>query len=607
MLKKIFFITITALVGFLIFMLLVLPATPGKGEAVFSGNSFAVKNIRVFDGQIMHENYSLIIKGGVITQMGEQVKIPKGLQTYDGAKKTLLPGLIDAHTHTYGTALKDSLRFGVTTNFDMFTSAQTLKDMKAKRSGTLETAEADLWSAGIMATAPGGHGTQYGFAIETLTHPDEANAWVTRRLAEGSDYIKLVYMPGRSNLNSLDLQTASALIKAGHEQGVLVLAHISTLAAAQDMLDAGVDGLVHIFTDKPASKEFIAQATANNVFIIPTLAVMASVAGENPGADLLANELVSPYLTPSQKQGLATDFGAAWPGFDLDIALENTRKLHAAGVVVLAGADAPNPGTTHGASLHQDMALLVRAGLTPLEALSAATHAPALAFGLKDRGRIDVGLRADFVIIDNNPDEGISRSFAIDSIFKNGYLVKRERQDASNTDASPIIANAILGHFNTDLNPPEDLAAQGFAWSTTDDRIANGKSEAEISHINLGADKTGGALRVNAQVKPGFFFPWAGVYFGHPAQKAHNIEAYKTLSFQVRGTPGVYTAMIFTSGSAGAPPSQNFEVTPDWQTITLEMKNFKGLNPKLFTGLAITAGPGQGIFDYEIDTVTLGK
>ncbi len=607
MLKKIFFITITALVGFLIFMLFVLPTTSDKEAVVFSGNSFAVKSIRVFDGQKMHDNYSLIIKDGVITRMGERVNIPKGLQTYDGANQTLLPGLLDAHTHIFGPALKDSLVFGVTTNFDMFTRAQTLKGMQLKRNGILETTEADLWSAGIMATAPGGHGTQYGFAIETLTRPDEASAWVARRIAEGSDYIKLGYMPGRANLNSLDLQTASSLIKAGHEQGVLVVAHISTLAAAQDMLDACIDGLVHIFADMPASEEFIAQAAAANIFIIPTLAVMASVAGEKPGGDLLANELVTPYLTAAQKQGLAAGFGTAWPDFNLDIALENTQKLHKAGVAILAGSDAPNPGTTHGASLHQEMALLVRAGLTPLEALNAATSAPALAFGLKDRGRIEVGTRADFVVIGGNPDENISLSFAVDNIFKNGYAVKRVRQSISNTDTSPRLANAKLGHFDTDLNPPEDLAAQGFAWSATDDKIANGKSEAKISHINLGADKTGGALRVSAQVRPGFFFPWAGAYFGHPAQKAHNIEAYKTLSFQVRGTPGVYTAMIFVSGSAGAPPSQNFNITNDWQTIILNIEDFRGLNPKLFAGLAITAGPTPGVFDYEIDTVTLGK
>ncbi len=607
MLKKIFFITITALVGFLIFMLFVLPATPDKEAEVYFGNSFAVKNFRVFDGQKIHENLSLVIKDGVITQMGERIKIPKGLQTYDGAKKTLLPGLIDAHTHIFGSALKDSLRFGVTTNLDMFTSVQTLTDIKVKRSGTLDTMEADLWSAGILATVPGGHGTQYGLSIETLSKPEQASSWVTRRLKEGSDYIKLVYMPDNRHFNSLDLATASALIKAGHEQGVLVVAHISTLAGAQDMLDANIDGLVHVFADKPVSEKFAAQAARDQVFIIPTLVVMAVIGGDKPGAKLIADPIVNPYITSAQSQNLAMDFGARWPDFDFDLAVENTQKLHQAGVAILAGADAPNPGTTHGASLHQEMALLVRAGLTPLEALTSATSAPALAFGIKDRGRIEVGARADFMIITGNPDEDISHSFAIDKIIKNGYVVKRERQETSNIASSPRLANSVIGHFNTDLNPSEELAAQGFGWSATDDRLANGKSEAKISHTNIGADKTGGALRVNAQVKPGFFFPWAGAYFGHPAQKAHNIEAYKTLSFQVRGTPGIYTAMVFVSGSAGAPPSQNFNVTADWQTITLELDKFAGLNQKMFAGLAITAGPVPGVFDYEVDTVTLRK
>jgi len=603
MLKKIFFATIGALAVLLALVIFLLP-TPKPDEQVFSDNSLAVQNIRVFDGQEIHENYSLIVQDGVITSMGGQIEIPKNIPVIDGSDKTLLPGLIDAHTHTFGAVLKDSLRFGVTANFDMFTSAPMLRGLKDKRTGTVQTDEADLWSAGVLATVPGGHGTQFSVPVETLTKPDEAQAWVARRLAEGSDYIKLVYMPGDAYFKSLDLATASALIKAGHDQSMMVVAHISTLDGAQDMLDAGIDGLVHIFADKPVTEKFAMKAAKDGVFIIPTLTVLASVDAKKPGAALLENPLVAPHLTATQKQSLGTDIGTVWPGYNFELALENTRKLNIAGVVILAGSDAPNPGTTHGASLHQEMAFLVRAGFSPLEALSAATSAPASAFKIKDRGRIAVGARADFVIVSGNPAQDISRTLDIKKIVKNGYTVKRGKQKAPTTSANPPLNASILGTFDMDILPPDNLTAKGFAWSSTDDRMANGNSEAVVSHVSEGADATGGALHVQANVKSGFFFPWAGAFFSHSSQASHNIEAYKTINFQVRGTPGIYKVMVFASGAVGAPPTQDFTVSRDWQEITLDVENFTGFTPKSFVGLAITTGPTPGTFDYDIDNVT---
>ena len=82
--------------------------------------------------------------------------------------------------------------------------------------------------------------------------------------------------------------------------------------------------------------------------------------------------------------------------FDIARASENVRRLHAAGVRILAGDDAPNL-STHGASMHGELVLLTWAGLSPAEALQAATLAPALTFGLDDRGRIAPGARADLI------------------------------------------------------------------------------------------------------------------------------------------------------------------------------------------------------------------
>ena len=96
------------------------------------------------------------------------------------------------------------------------------------------------------------------------------------------------------------------------------------------------------------------------------------------------------------------------------------------GVLILAGSDCPNRGTTQGASLHREMELLVEAGLTTLQALRAATSAPAKAFRLKDRGRIKTGLRADLLLVRGDPTRDILSTREIVSIWKEGIAVDRE-------------------------------------------------------------------------------------------------------------------------------------------------------------------------------------
>lgn len=109
----------------------------------------------------------------------------------------------------------------------------------------------------------------------------------------------------------------------------------------------------------------------------------------------------------------------------LQHATANVRALRDAGVPVLAGTDAGNSGTTYGASLHEELDLLVRAGHTPTEALAGATSLPARRFGLTDRGRIATGTRAGLVLVDGDPTTDITATRNIAAIWKNGYPISR--------------------------------------------------------------------------------------------------------------------------------------------------------------------------------------
>ena len=191
---------------------------------------------------------SVIVRDGKIAEVGVDLASPLRRKVIEGAGRTLIPGLIDAHTHAFGDALARALVFGVTTELDMFTDHKMAAEWRTEQNAAGgASARADIFSAGMLVTAPGGHGTQFGTPIPTLTSPQDAVAFVDARLAEGSDFIKVVYNPGDGfgiSLPSLDEPTLRAVIAAAKARGKLGVVHIGSRAAAETAIAAGASGLV---------------------------------------------------------------------------------------------------------------------------------------------------------------------------------------------------------------------------------------------------------------------------------------------------------------------------------------------------------------------------
>jgi imidazolonepropionase-like amidohydrolase len=388
---------------------------------------FVVVNARLFDGQSLVPG-SMHVRDGLIVAIGA-VDAATGLRQIDAGGRAVLPGLIDSHVHTWGSAREDALRFGVTTLLDMFTSTEMLKGIREQRASTAATNRADFYSAGTLATVSRGHGTQFGMPIPTVDSADLAADWVRARKQEGSDYIKIVIEDlsayrGNPEWPTLSEASVRALVDAAKAEQLMSVVHVSKRASAEMVLDAGADGLVHIFQDEVAPDAFFQAAASRPFFVTPTLTVIAGMAGESPS--VAEDAELGRRLTPEQLQSLKARFnnsGAKYPQL-LERALANVARLHASGVPILAGSDAPNPGTAHGISLHEEMAQLVRAGLTPSEAIAAATSTPARVYGLSDRGRLAAGLRADFVIVDGDPTTDIKATRRLHAVYKNGAVVE---------------------------------------------------------------------------------------------------------------------------------------------------------------------------------------
>jgi imidazolonepropionase-like amidohydrolase len=564
-----------------------------------------IRNVRVFDGERMWPVATVRIRNGLIDAIGTDATVPNGAQIVEGMGRTLLPGLIDAHVHSWGDARKDALRFGVTTELDMFSDFHQLPAARAERQQMTATDRADLWSAGTLATSPGGHGTEYGMVIPTLTTPAEAPAWVAARKAEGSDYIKIVredlhVFTDKGGLPTLDAPTAAALIAAAHAQGLKAVMHISALEQARESLRDGADGLAHVFEDAPADPEFVVLARERHAFIVPTLTVIAGFAGER--STVLADKRIAPWLSSAQKQTLSAQFslGKSRPELIAN-ARESVRRLHAAGVTLLAGTDAPNPNTAHGASLHEEMAQLVGAGLSPLESLVAATSGPARVFGLTDRGRIAPGLRADLVLVDGDPSLDIHATRAIVGLWKNGHAVDRS---LAATPMAPTVAIGLVSDFDGN----ELAAGRGLQWLPTSDHIAGGKSVTNLQRLAGGATASAGALRISGEMANGSSWPWAGAMLnaGGPQMQPVNASTWKELRFQARGDGREYSVMLFSGAEMQSVPSM-IRIRPgkDWAVIRLPFSNFAGADLSHLRGIAITAGLPEGPFRLDVDAVEI--
>jgi imidazolonepropionase-like amidohydrolase len=377
---------------------------------------------------------AVLVRDGRIAEIGTTLTSAADVAVIDGTGQTLLPGLIDSHIHAGGgaTALTKALVFGVTTALDMFTpTPELIRQFKQEQAHGAPN-RADLLSALICVTAPGGHGTQYAVKIPTIAAPEEAQAFVDARIAEGSDYIKIIYGPSMLSLTQEvnTRQTLAAVIRAAHARDKLAVVHVHQQERAREAIELGADGLVHIFSDAPPEAGFGEFVAARKAFVVPTLTVLHGLTGTPGGVPLTVDTRLVPFLAQADIDNL-TRGGQARPPLLYAHAEAAVRALSAAGVPILAGTDAPNAGTAQGVSIHRELELLVRAGLTPIAALAAATSEPAKQFRLGDRGRIARGLRADLLLVRGDPTTDITATRDIVAVWKSGVAFDRQAHRAA--------------------------------------------------------------------------------------------------------------------------------------------------------------------------------
>lgn len=232
---------------------------------------------------------------------------------------------------------------------------------------------------------------------------DDAVEFVKNRIDDGVDYIKII-----ADAPGIEQQTLNKIQEEAARAGKMTIAHTAEYASFQRGLDAGFDILTHAPLDKKLSEETV-KRMAGKVTAVPTLTMMEGFA--------------SSWL-----------FWMLRGRQDFQNAIDSVTAMRNAGVKILVGTDTntlPVFSVMRGESMHREMELLERAGLTPIEILQGATSLAAEQFGLADRGRIEEGLRADLVLVRGNPTETITDSRRIERVCVGGEEVELAQEASS--------------------------------------------------------------------------------------------------------------------------------------------------------------------------------
>ena len=286
----------------------------------------------------------------------------------------------------------------------------------------------------------------------------------------------------------------------------------------------------------------------------------------------------------------------------------SVKQLLAAGVPILAGTDAGNPGTAHGAALHRELELLVKAGLTPSQALAAGTSVPAKQFHIPDRGRIAPGLRADLVLVNGDPTKDITATRDIAAVWKDG--VRADRAAYGKMAAATMVAASmpsVGSGLVSDFESATPTAAFGSGWLSSLDQMAGGHSTGEFKIADGGANGSAKSLEINGTIDGSLPYAWSGTMFspGERPMAATNLSSKKELVFWAKGDGKTYRVMAFSESKGYMPLIVTFVAGSEWKEIVIPIASFGGIDGHDLMGIAWVGGPQPGPFAFRIDDVRL--
>jgi imidazolonepropionase-like amidohydrolase len=413
--------------------------SPAPSAQAPSG-TIALTNARVFDGtgRAPIENATVLVVNGRIQEVGPSVTVPAAATRIDARGKTIIPGLINAHGHVDAartstepireqllTQLRMYAQYGITTAYSLGSGPNDALDGLKLRDEQERTTldRARIYSAGLVIAD---------------TTPEAARASVDRNIDQKVDIIKIRVDGDDSNPNKMKPEIYRAVIDEAHKKGARVASHLYYLKDAMGLLEAGTDVIAHSVRDQDVTPAFIAAVKQRNVGYIPTLTREISVFAyettptffSDPfflkGKSLYGKQ-VAQLSDPAAQAKVKSSPEAANIKKALVQAKKNLKILQDAGVAIAMGTDtgANLVGRWQGFFEHMELEQMVEAGLTPTQALVAATSGAAKVMKIDaNLGSLQPGKWADFVVLNANPLTDIKNTRQIDSVWIGGHKLQ---------------------------------------------------------------------------------------------------------------------------------------------------------------------------------------
>jgi imidazolonepropionase-like amidohydrolase len=398
------------------------------------------------------ENAAFLMENGRIVKVGKKgsLQAPTGAARVDLTGKTVIPALIDSHIHigyqkglTYSADnytrenLVDQLnryaQCGVAAVLSLGTDPGDLPfEIRAQQeSGQLGGALFHFAGRGLAAPNAGPNHPALKPSAYGVTTEEEARQDVREQVARKVDFIKVWVDDRNGTVQKLSPALYRAIIDEAHKHGIRTIAHVYYLDDAKDLVRAGIDGFAHLVRDKEMDDEVISLIRQHHVLVIPNLALAENGTHSEPPAWL--DDPLYRAVTPA---AVIDRVRASYHQRSTET-VERARqiygnmqrslaKLNTAGVRIGFGADSgAAPDHFHAYTDHRELQLMVEAGLTPAQALTAATVTSAEFLRLTDRGTIAAGKSADFIVLDANPLDDIANTKRIFKVYLRGQEIQK--------------------------------------------------------------------------------------------------------------------------------------------------------------------------------------
>jgi len=413
-------------------------------------------NTTIIDGSgnAPQPHMAMVIQNGRITNITRgKLVVPDGAIQIDMTGKFLMPQLISCHSHVGN--VKDTI--ATSANYTRENVLRQLKQYEDYGVGAIlsmgteqplgisirEDSRAGLIPGATLYSAIFGFGVKgamppeaAGFsAIYRPGTPEEAAKEVDELATWHPDVIKMwvdnYYGQFQQTMSE---EVYTAIIKEAHKHGIRVAAHLYHLTDARKLVAAGIDIMAHSIRDGEIDDSLIEEMKAKHVAYIPTLALdeFATAYLDDPvwlNDPFFRNSLEPGVYTmitsEAYKEKLKKSPVTPQEQAALKYALINLRKLFKAGILVAMGTDSgATPIRAQGFSEHLELELMVQAGLTPLEAIRVATYNSARLLGIEaDRGTLEAGRRASFLVLDKDPTADIRNTRTLSAVWSDGVKV----------------------------------------------------------------------------------------------------------------------------------------------------------------------------------------